>query len=36
MSLPPETRDATRYDFGVRLDELRAVHQAMHPVGLER
>ena len=36
MSLPPETRVVTRYYFGVRLDELRPVHQATLPVGLER
>jgi hypothetical protein len=36
MSLPHETRVVARHYFGLRLDELSAVHQAMLPVGLER
>ncbi len=36
MSLPHVTRAVTRYYFGARLDELRAVHQATLQVGLER
>ena len=36
MSLPHETRVVMRYYFGLRLDELCAVHQATLPVGLGR
>jgi hypothetical protein len=36
MFLPHKTRVITRYHFGVRLDELRAVHEATLPVELER
>ena len=35
MSLPHERRVVMRYYFGLRLDELCAVHQAL-PVGLGR
>ena len=32
----PTRRALSRYYFGLRLDELRAVHEATLPVGLER
>ena len=36
MSRPHKTRIVKKYLFDVRLDELRAVHEATLPVGLER